>query len=372
MPRRTIVLGRQPTSFDFQDDHGPLVNGLAYAAGQWLASGRDRAQIEMQGDAAAAEEARRSAEHADNLALRQEDLSLRRLALGQQDEDRQAVRRQTQVRDAANAAEAWRDDMGGVVKFGFDNLIGRFMPKSGSGTPSPSTDLNREKFFWDRAVQEVGNPDHDLEVVESTDLMGNPVKREVRRPLTAEQRAQRVRLINQRFDELRGVAAPPASAPVVPPPPAQLPHRQMVPYTPEMQDDYQSWRGAQPNAAPSITQSALGAPAPVQALPTPSTSEHARAQFMQGAGGFGMFPGTNFITPQASAPNAGQPPAAQPAQDPRAVFIQQSGVNPDPSTGITVDDFVGADDQRRVAALRTLPPNERLKAIATLRAMGFQ
>ncbi len=242
MPRRTIVLGRQPTSIDFQDDHGPLVNGLAYAAGQWLASGRDRAQIEMQGEAAAAEDERRRMEHADNMALRQEDLSLRRLALGQQEEDRQAGRdhqaamlRQTQVRDAANAAESWRDDMGAVAKFGFDNLIGRFLPKAGSGTPSPSADLNRDKFNWDRAVQEIGDPDHDIEVIETTDMMGNPVKREVKRPLSPEERASRVDRINARFRELGGATWKPV---------------------PGFGDDAAAPQGAP--ASSSLTQAALG------------------------------------------------------------------------------------------------------------------
>lgn len=372
MPRRTIVIGRQPSAFQFQDDFGPLNNGLAYAAGQWLASGRDRAQIEMQRDAHDAEQQERQQTRAQDVDFRNQDLELRRLALDQGQQNRQdelSIRREdldrVKARDASEANAKLRDDMGAVGKYALDWIRG------GNPTGAPkdgASDLGRDKFYWDRAVQEIGNPDHDLEVVETMDLMGNPVKREVKRPLSPEQRAARVRLINRRFDELRGVAVPtdaPAPAPVASP---AEEHHAVIPYTPEMQAEYEDWRGNQP--APSLSSMALGTPAPA-APPTAATGagqEQARQQFMAGAGGMGIL-APSFMQLGAPTPTAPQAPAPQ--ADPRAVFVEQTGINPDPSTGITVDDFVGPDDQRRVAALRTLPPQERLKAIATLRAMGF-
>ncbi len=55
-----------------------------------------------------------------------------------------------------------------------------------------------------------------------------------------------------------------------------------------------------------------------------------------------------------------------------AHFAELSGIRPDPSTGITLDDFTGQDDQRRAAALMRLPPPDRKRAIAALRQLGFK
>lgn len=309
MPRRTIVIGRQPAQFDFQDDWGPLNNGLAYAAGQFLAAGRDRAQIETQ-QQAIEQQARqdqleredRNAQRQQDVDFRNQDLELRRKALGFQEEDRKTMRenqaeqtRQQKIRDAADAAAKWRDDMGSVGKYALDWLRGgnpSGAPKAPTGTPA--SDLNREKFNWERAVQEIGNPEYDIEVVEGTDAYGNPVKRKLERPLSELERKSRVDRINARFNELNGATWQPLPG-FQPDQPGQQPQQPqgMLPPRPPVETDA------------TLADIALGgasapASAPTKAAPsTGAGAEQARNQFMAGAGGWGMFPGANFAAPQA-------------------------------------------------------------------------
>ncbi len=277
MPRRTIPLGRRSTTFDFQDDAGPLANGLGYAAGQWLASGRDRAMIEMETEKAEAAKQERLANREQDVDFRQQDLELRRLALGQQSDARQDqlahqadVLRQTKVRDAANAAEAMRDDVGAVGKFAFENTIGRFLNQK-PATP-PSVDLNRDKFNWERAVQEVGG-DGEFRMVplKGVDDEGRPLAPQ-KIPLTPEEKASRMDRINARFNELNGatwkpIALPDDSAPSAVP--------QAAPVAPPSAP-------APTGAAPSLSTSALGgnAPGPQQLTPAGAapTSEQAQQQ----------------------------------------------------------------------------------------------
>jgi hypothetical protein len=94
-------------------------------------------------------------------------------------------------------------------------------------------------------------------------------------------------------------------------------------------------------------------------------------------------PGTNptldrVVSTLAPAPQQGGIPArpdwlkVDPQQEKAQQFVQLSGINPDPSTGINLGDILGPDDQRRIAALQRLPPLERKRAIAALRQLGHQ
>lgn len=371
MPRRTIVIGRQPAQFDFQDDFGPLNNGLAYAAGQFLASGRDRAQIETQRQAQESEAVQGDQE----LDLRKQDLELRRLALEGQNEDRRIGREQQaeeirnrKVANAADAAAKMRDDMGAVGRYALDWIRGG----NPSGTPkanasSPSTDLNREKFNYERAVQEIGNPEYDLEVVEGVDLNGVPFKREVKKPLSDLERKSRVDRINARFNELNGATWTPIPLPDDQPgqqPQGMGPVRPPVEVVTDSGADLTTTalRGALPTA-----------PATAPAAPSVgSGQEQARNQFLAGAGGWGSLV-PSWIGPNNGAPNAGQTPApaAQPPVDPR-VALTNAGINPSPETGITLDDLTSPDPVQRESALMRLPPLERLKAIDVLLASGIK
>ncbi len=105
MPRRTIRLGRNPASFSFEDDEGPLVNGLAYAASQFLNAGRDRAELEMNRDEAAAEAAHRANRDRVSDDHWTQDFDLRK---------QQADAHQQQM-EAGNA-NLVRDDLGATLK----------------------------------------------------------------------------------------------------------------------------------------------------------------------------------------------------------------------------------------------------------------
>lgn len=254
MPRRTIVIGKQPSAFEFQDDFGPLNNGLAYAAGQWLASGRDRAQIEMQREAQAQQEQTHDTERQQDLSFRNQDMELRKLALGQQDQqrkdalgeqkayhDEQATRyadelKQKKAKDDSESWAKWRDDIGSTVKYGLDWFRGGNPANASKDGAHAGTDLNQKKFNWERAVQMVGAPDYDLDTVTSTDGMGNPVEHQIKRPLTESQRAERVKSINRKFRELNGEPPDPNDAPAI---------------TPD--DPHGSGRGFVPSAPSSVT-----------------------------------------------------------------------------------------------------------------------
>ena len=61
-----------------------------------------------------------------------------------------------------------------------------------------------------------------------------------------------------------------------------------------------------------------------------------------------------------------------PQQEKARQFIQISGINPAPSTGVNLADILGQDEQARISALQRLPPMERKRAIAALRQLGHQ
>lgn len=373
MPRRTIAIGNQPSSFQFQDDFGPLNNGLAYAAGQWLASGRDRAQIEMQRDA----QAQQAEEREQDVGFRTQDMELRRLALSQQDQQRKDAlderkiyhsdqatryadeRKQRKARDDAEAGATLRDDFGATGKYFLDWFRGgnpANVPKDGTSHSSGSsagTALSREKFNWERATQVVGSPDYDVDI----DVDGAPVKRQ----LTYSQRAERIKAINREFRKLNGDPPDPSKEPTTP------------------DDPHGSGYGFTPSAPSAVTGSfsdmALGEPAPpsapnVTATVTPSMGsgqEQAQRQFMGGAGGWGT------LMP-SSIPNSNgmPPPVVDSAPLSRAQeFTQATGIDPDSSTGLTAEDFVSPDPDLRANALMKLPARERMKAIQALRGMGF-
>lgn len=266
MPRRTIAIGNQPSSFQFQDDFGPLNNGLAYAAGQWLASGRDRAQIEMQRDA----QAQQAEEREQDVGFRTQDMELRRLALSQQDQQRKDAlderkiyhsdqatryadeRKQRKARDDAEAGATLRDDFGATGKYFLDWFRGgnpANVPRGGAGS-SASADLSREKFNREKAIQEIGSPDYNLEVVEDP-VTGQP--RQIHRPLTEQERASRIDRINARENELNG-------HPFVP--------------VPGFHADTGIIAPAQTAPAGSLSETALGAP---KKLVTPISKEGATA-----------------------------------------------------------------------------------------------
>lgn len=79
----------------------------------------------------------------------------------------------------------------------------------------------------------------------------------------------------------------------------------------------------------------------------------------------------------APGPQGAMPPRpdwlkVDPQQEKSRQFVQLSGLNPDPSTGVSLPDILGDDEQRRISALQRLPPMERKRAIAALRQLGHQ
>ncbi len=99
--RRTIRLSSGPTVFDFNDDAGPLANGIGYALGTWLDTGRQRAQIEMEQKDKADALARDDQKRQDGLDERQwqHGMDTQRLTLDRQSQD---ARMQEQSRQGAN------------------------------------------------------------------------------------------------------------------------------------------------------------------------------------------------------------------------------------------------------------------------------
>lgn len=181
MPRRTIVIGRQPPAVEFQDDFGPLNNGLGYLAGQWLAAGRDRAQIEMQREAKSQEDTQRQQDRAQDVDFRRQDLGLRRLALEQGQENREeelGIRRdelkRQQGRDAAEAGAKLRDDIGAVGKYALDWLRGGNPNGAGrSGSSQGGWRIHRDPFGGPDTFYRTA-PDGALETL---DEQGNVIRR---------------------------------------------------------------------------------------------------------------------------------------------------------------------------------------------------
>lgn len=95
---------------------------------------------------------------------------------------------------------------------------------------------------------------------------------------------------------------------------------------------------------------------PVQALPVPDESQN---------------PGSADPSSPLWQPGAQREQQAQQPQkpDPAQVFTQLSGLNPAPEF---IPHLLGQDPEARAAVIRSMAPQERLKAIAALKQMGFQ
>ncbi len=311
MPRRTIIIGRQPAQFDFQDDFGPLNNGLAYAAGQFLAAGRDRAQIETQQQAVEQQALRdqleredRNAQRQQDVNLRTQDLELRRKALGFQEDDRKTMRenqaeqtRQQKIRDAADAAAKWRDDIGSVGKYALDWMRGG----NPAGVPKAAT--SSEDGRWqtsrDTTTGEVTffrtTADGALEMIDPK--TGQVVRRGVRGGAPAPEGVQPA-VVGQPQDAGSGQGQPQPEQPGM-----------ISNWWENTKSGAQglwdtitggSFTGQPDAGTEQLSSVALNGNAATPPPPSVgSGQEQASRQFQAGAGGWGLFPGANFAAPQA-------------------------------------------------------------------------
>jgi hypothetical protein len=62
-----------------------------------------------------------------------------------------------------------------------------------------------------------------------------------------------------------------------------------------------------------------------------------------------------------------------PMQEKRKAFVQMSGIDPHPSSGIDLADILGTDEKKRIDALKLFKdPSERKRAIEALRTLGHK
>ena len=246
-----------------------------------------------------------------------------------------------------------------------------------------SQELAREKFARDQAIQEIGDPDHDLVEQAIVDATGTKRLSSYRRPLDAKTRATRAQAINRRVDELMGrakpvevddqepvLAAPPAAAPA-PRQPAgtgyQDPQVGLL-WNKGIPND-RDWNASQQEPAPQVPQgpalwTAPGAitgqqataqtPTPANVQPTGGTGqEQARQQFMAGAGGWGMLAPPNLIGGAAPKP---------------APTNALTSLTPDAQAILT-----GPNQQARDTAIASIKdPAQRLAIIQALKAAGHR
>lgn len=257
------------------------------------------------------------------------------------------------------------------------------------GADAPGALLAREKFAREQAIQELGDPDHDLVEQAIVDATGTKRMASYRRPLDAAGRAARVQAINRRVDVLMGRAqeAAPEAPHADPVPPSVPAPRQPAGtgYTdpqvgvlwnkgiPSDRDWNASNREPAPVSAqgPALwtapgavagrpnQQTATVAPTASARQPTPanvqttggSGQEQASKQFMAGAGGWGMLAPPNMA--------GGAQPAATNAL---------TSLHPDAQAILT-----GSDQQARDTAIMAIrDPAQRLAIIQALRASGHR
>ncbi len=135
MPRRVIRLGLQPSTFSFEDDHGPLVNGLASAAQSFMEGGQRRAELEM------ARDEKRKQDEASTAALaRQANRDL----IGDDFKRQELALHTTEATDHRN--EHLRDDMGGLLK----GVASFFKGSPSDQVAQDRLKLDREKFDFEK------------------------------------------------------------------------------------------------------------------------------------------------------------------------------------------------------------------------------
>lgn len=222
MPRRTIRLGLQPSTFSFQDDHGPLVNGLASAAQSFMEGGQRRAELDMAREQQANEAAAGEAELQRQI---DRDLSV------DQSRTRELDLREREITD--RRASSLRDDMGGLLKgvagffkpdvaaqrLAFDreqaNIKNAQVPPSKTGSDAFTPDeLAHRQMLADREADAAGVTIYE----DQLDELGQPTGKPVRK-LGAGKTWDDVLRIYKKWDILPAGIEPQEAAPAAPPSP---------------------------------------------------------------------------------------------------------------------------------------------------------
>lgn len=183
MPRRIIRVNTGPVLYDFNDDAGPLANGIGHALGTWLRTGQDRAKIEMQREREANAQARADSatqwlrgrqQQQDERQARMDELAIedRTYSRGRQEkldadaQDREAWQREQQLgasfradrefesRDADRQADNARATMG-MLGNGAAKIVDWLRP--GSDRPGGGmSDIERDRERAARILASTG------------------------------------------------------------------------------------------------------------------------------------------------------------------------------------------------------------------------
>jgi hypothetical protein len=321
MPMRRISTGLP--RYGFADDASPLSEGLANAAATlgelWPRLNQIEADKQREATVFADREAERAAAREERTAANNERRQLWEATQGVYRGNDPAL-----STASGNAAAKIKADL------------------------TPKADKPRDwDSAWKQAIDELGDPDGDNEVIQVIDANGNKRPQVIKRPLSPEERQGRVNRLNSRALELTGhpfrpIALPPETEPLPDAAPVD------APAVPQGQPLWQPT--AEQPATPAEPQPVAPKlwdiapkPAATAATPTPSVGsgqEQARRQFMAGAGGFGLFPGANLTGAMPSASSA--PAQPQQAQQPP----QPTGPDPDPQYVQGLAQMVSTDPQR--------------------------